>query len=96
MLRKASLNLPQEYAGDIYPKVRLEAGSLHLANYLIRFRGLSLNAKVMLFLESAREWMIITADTFPLSSSGASAQRPDYQAMIGIAINSAPMARSVV
>ena len=32
-----SLNfLPQDYAADVYHKVRLEAGTLHLANYLIR------------------------------------------------------------
>ena len=30
------LALPREYAADVYLSVRLEAGSLHLANYLIR------------------------------------------------------------
>ena len=48
------LYLPQEYAKDCYPKVRLEAGALHLANYLIRVRGLFLVAKVTLIIESAR------------------------------------------
>ena len=52
MLRKHPLNLPQEYAMDIYPKVRLEAGALHLAKYLIHSRGLFLAAKVILFLET--------------------------------------------
>ena len=51
---KHPLGLPQEYAADIYPKVRLEAGALHLTKYLIRFRGLFLTAKVMHFLETAR------------------------------------------
>ena len=46
--------MPQEYAKDCYPKVRLEAGALHLANYLIRVRGLFLVAKVTLIIESAR------------------------------------------
>ena len=32
------LSLPQENAVDIYPKVRLEAGALLLAKYLIRPR----------------------------------------------------------
>lgn len=53
MLRKHPLNLPQEYAMDIYPKVRLEAGALHLAKYLIHSRGLFLAAKVILFLETS-------------------------------------------
>ena len=39
---------------DCYPKVRLEAGTLHVANCLIHVRGLFLIAKVQLFLESAR------------------------------------------
>ena len=30
------LTLPREYAVDVYLSVRLEAGSLLLANYLIR------------------------------------------------------------
>ena len=34
---KAILNtLPREYVEDVYLSVRLEAGTLHLANYLIR------------------------------------------------------------
>ena len=57
---KHPLDLPQEYAVDVYPKVRLEAGALHYANYLIRVRGLFLVAKVMLFLESAREMMSVS------------------------------------
>ena len=40
------LYLPQEYAKDCYPKVRLEAGALHLANYLIRATVYYLVAKV--------------------------------------------------
>lgn len=32
----ASLDLPREKAKDVYLSVRLEAGALHLANYLIR------------------------------------------------------------
>ena len=47
--------MPQENAVDRYPKVRLEAGALHLANYLILDRGLFLDAKVTLFLESAKK-----------------------------------------
>ena len=30
------LLLPQDYVEDVYLSVRLEAGSLHVANYLIR------------------------------------------------------------
>ena len=30
------LDLPREYAADVYLSVRLGAGALHLANYLIR------------------------------------------------------------
>ena len=35
--RTIPLNLPQEYAVDVYLSVRLEAGTLHLANYLILY-----------------------------------------------------------
>ena len=35
--RTIPLNLPQEYAVDVYLSVRLEAGTLHLANYLIHY-----------------------------------------------------------
>ena len=52
---KHPLYLPQENAVDCYPKVRLEAGTLHIANYLIHARGLFLIANVQLFLESARD-----------------------------------------
>ena len=38
--------LPQDYAADVYHKVRLEAGALHLANYLIRSAVYILSAKV--------------------------------------------------
>ena len=48
---KHPLSLPQENAEDCYPKVRLEAGTLRLANYLIRVRGLFLAANVVFFLE---------------------------------------------
>ena len=47
---KHPLYLPQENAVDVYPKVRLEAGALHLANYLIRIRGLFLIAKIYLII----------------------------------------------
>ena len=52
---KHPLDLPQEYAVDVYPKVRLEAGALHLANYLIRIRGLLLIAKIGLIPNSTSE-----------------------------------------
>ena len=52
---KHPLGSPQEYAVDVYQNVRLEAGTLHLANYLIHFRGLFLAAKVVLFLYSAKK-----------------------------------------
>lgn len=54
MHRKASFRLAPRKRGGCYPKVRLEAGTLHLANYLIHVRGLFLNAKVLLFLEITR------------------------------------------
>ena len=38
--------LPQDYAADVYYKVRLEAGTLHLAKYLIRVAVYILIAKV--------------------------------------------------
>ena len=38
--------LPQDYAADVYHKVRLEAGALHLAKYLIRVAVYILSAKV--------------------------------------------------
>lgn len=42
-----SLNfLPQDNAADVYHKVRLEAGALHLAKYLIRSAVYILSAKV--------------------------------------------------
>ena len=49
-----SLNfLPQDYAADVYHKVRLEAGTLHLAKYLIRVAVYILVAKVWFFFEMA-------------------------------------------
>ena len=48
------LSLPQEYVVDVYLSVRLEAGSLHLANYLIRATFYYLDAKVTLFPSSAK------------------------------------------
>ena len=49
-----SLNfLPQDYAADVYHKVRLEAGTLHLAKYLIRVAVYILAAKVWFFFEMA-------------------------------------------
>ena len=39
---------------DVYLSVRLEAGSLHLANYLIRATLYYLDAKVTLFPSSAK------------------------------------------
>ena len=38
--------LPQDYAADVYHKVRLEAGTVHLAKYLIRVAVYILVAKV--------------------------------------------------
>jgi hypothetical protein len=43
--------LPQDYAADVYHKVRLEAGTLHLAKYLIRVAVYILGAKVWFFFE---------------------------------------------
>ena len=45
--------LPQDYAADVYHKVRLEAGALHLAKYLIRSAVYILSAKVCFFFEMA-------------------------------------------
>ena len=45
--------LPQDYAADVYHKVRLEAGTLHLAKYLIRVAVYILAAKVWFFFEMA-------------------------------------------
>lgn len=45
--------LPQDYAADVYHKVRLEAGALHLAKYLIRVAVYILGAKVCFFFEMA-------------------------------------------
>ena len=45
--------LPQDYASDVYHKVRLEAGTLHLAKYLIRVAVYILVAKVCFFFEMA-------------------------------------------
>ena len=48
---KAILNtLPREYVEDVYLSVRLEAGTLHLANYLIRATVYYLVAKVAIIL----------------------------------------------
>jgi hypothetical protein len=46
--------LPQDYAADVYHKVRLEAGTLHLAKYLIRVAVYILVAKVWFFFEMAK------------------------------------------
>ena len=40
------LTLPQDYVVDDYLSVRLEAGTSHLANYLIRITVYYLAAKV--------------------------------------------------
>ena len=45
--------LPQDNAADVYHKVRLEAGALHLAKYLIRSAVYILSAKVCFFFEMA-------------------------------------------
>ena len=45
--------LPQDYAADVYHKVRLEAGTVHLAKYLIRVAVYILVAKVWFFFEMA-------------------------------------------
>lgn len=45
--------LPQDYAADVYLMVRLGAGTLHLANYLIRVAVYILVAKVWFFFEMA-------------------------------------------
>ena len=44
---------PQDYAADVYHKVRLGAGTLHLAKYLIRVAVYILVAKVWFFFEMA-------------------------------------------
>ena len=41
--------MPQDYVVDIYLSVRLEAGSLHLANYLILATFYCLAAKIVIF-----------------------------------------------
>ena len=43
--------LPQDYAADVYLMVRLGAGTLHLAKYLIRVAVYILSAKVWFFFE---------------------------------------------
>ena len=43
--------LPQDYAADVYHKVRLEAGTVHLAKYLIRVAVYILVAKVWFSLK---------------------------------------------
>ena len=45
--------MPQDYAADVYHKVRLEAGTLHLAKDLIRVAVYILAAKVWFFFEMA-------------------------------------------
>ena len=45
--------LPQDYAADVYHMVRLGAGALHLAKYLIRVAVYILVAKVWFFFEMA-------------------------------------------
>ena len=42
--------MPQEYVVDVYLSVRLEAGTLHLANYLILVTVYYLAAKVAIIL----------------------------------------------
>ena len=42
--------MPQEYVVDVYLSVRLEAGTLHLANYLIRTTVYYLDAIVAIIL----------------------------------------------
>ena len=46
--------LPQDHAADVYQLVRLEAGTLHLAKYLIRIAVYILSAKVNVYLGIAR------------------------------------------
>ena len=46
--------MPQDYVVDVYLSVRLEAGSLHVANYLIRATFYYLYVKVILFPSSAK------------------------------------------
>ena len=46
--------MPQESAVDCYLKVRLGAGTLHVAKYLIHIRDLFLTAKVATFLITAK------------------------------------------
>ncbi len=45
VIRPSLLVLPQEYVMDVYLSVRLEAGTLHLANYLIRITVYYLGSK---------------------------------------------------
>ena len=42
--------MPQDYVMDVYLSVRLEAGTLHLANYLIRTTVYYLAAKVAIII----------------------------------------------
>ena len=46
--------LPQDHAADVYQLVRLEAGTLHLAKYLIRIAVYISSAKVNVYLGIAR------------------------------------------
>ena len=46
----ASLSSPQDYVEDVYLSVRLEAGTLHLANYLIHTTFYYLATKVTIII----------------------------------------------
>ena len=46
--------LPQDNVVDVYLSVRLEAGTLHVANYLIRTTDYYLVAKVRIFLKKPK------------------------------------------
>ena len=47
---KLPIFLPHEHVANVYPKVRLEAGTLHLAKYLIRTTVYNLMQKYSKFL----------------------------------------------
>ena len=46
--------LPQDNVVDVYLSVRLEAGTLHVANYLIRTTDYYLAAKVTIIFEKPK------------------------------------------
>ena len=62
--------LPQDYAADVYHKVRLEAGTVHLAKYLILVAVYILVAMVWFFFEMAMASYYSSAGGDARSESG--------------------------